>query len=254
MNSLIPHIRYHSAYGGHPILRRDAGAAYNAVLEFLDTCTDFAGRWTQGRVSVSPTGGVFLPDDWDAQPAKRLLTRRFGVGRVGITSNNMCTLESESQHDWEIPARLHDWALEFALAQPKARRGYPDPVNYTCAADFRLCIPGPSTQRRAKSDTSRTSGIKPRAAPLPGQAAKASRGWTIRSSILFHVSAGNSSAFFDLVFPFPEPGDEFVRYIAAIRPYLPIRLAKGNFKHYVPAKSGAEYRTRRIDRSLLDAV
>ena len=79
-------------------------------------------------------------------------------------------------------------------------------------------------------------------------------GVRVRSSLHMHVSAGNTSAFFNLVFPFAEPGPEFVSYVAAIRPYLPIRLAKGNFKHWTLNKAGTDYRIRRIDKSLFDGI
>ncbi len=235
MSEPRPHIRYQNPYGGHPILRRDGRDAHDAVLRFLEECTDWDGRWDRRSISVAPTGGAFLPEEWKAQPVKKLLRERIGKGRVGITHNNLGTLESESQHDWDIPARLHNWAVDLTLAQMKAQRGHPDPVSYSCIAEFRLHAPG-------------------RAKVLAGQDARPGPWPTIRSSVHLHLSTGNTSAFFELALPFAEPDGQFVEYISWLRPCLPVRLAKGNFKHYALNKDGTDFRIRRIDRGLLKGI
>lgn len=73
----------------------------------------------------------------------------------------------------------------------------------------------------------------------------------IRSGLLLHVSAGNTSVSFDLALPFEKPNADFVGYVAKLRAFLPIRLAEGNFKHYVLNKAQSGFVKRRVDSSLL---
>lgn len=236
MPGLAPHIRYMNPYGGHPILRRDGRDAVDAVNRFLTHCTD-ASSWRNGLLSESPTGGKFLPGDWEAGQAILELNERLGRSRPGSTINDLASGESEQLQEWLVPPEYHEWAVGFSLRSMKAKRGWPDPVSYTCATDFRLKAP-------------------PNGPVLPGQDDQLTdhTGVGVRSDILMHVSSGNTSAFFGLVLPFAEPGPEFVEYVAAIRPYLPIRLARGNFKHWTLNKAGTGYRIRRIDKSVLESV
>ncbi len=233
---LIPHIRYHNPYGGHPILRRSGRAAYAAVQEFLAACTDFES-WSSARLSESPNGGKFLPSERHIGLAIIALNKALLPYRSPGSIINPETGESSDQNDWPFPIEHHDWAVEFSLRAPKAERGCPDPVWYSCLCDFRLKAP-------------------PNGPVLVGQDDRLTdmTGVRVRSSLHMHVSAGNTSAFFNLVFPFAEPGPEFVAYVAAIRPFLPIRLAKGNFKHWTLNRAGTDYRIRRIDKSLFDGI
>jgi len=81
---------------------------------------------------------------------------------------------------------------------------------------------------------------------LPGQ--------SLRSSVGPSIASGKCSSFFDFYFPYTEPTDEFVAYVAELRPYLPFRLAKGNFRVCTPTKSGRDYRVRKIDKALFSEI
>ena len=76
----------------------------------------------------------------------------------------------------------------------------------------------------------------------------------IRSGILAHLSAGNTSAFFDLVLPFDAPDQRLTNYVKGVRKLLPIRLKKGGFRMYLPSKGKHGYVTRRVDAGLLEDV
>ena len=137
---LIPHIRYHNPYGGHPILRRSGRAAYEAVQEFLAACTDFES-WSSAHLSESPDGGKFLPSERHIGLAIIALNKALLPYRSPCSIINPETGESSDQNDWPFPIEHHDWAVEFSLRAPKAERGWPDPMWYSCLCDFRLKAP-----------------------------------------------------------------------------------------------------------------
>lgn len=205
-------------------------------MGFLAKCTDFT-TWYSAGLSESPNGGKFLPSERHVGLAMIAMNKALLQYRRPGSIINPVTGESSDQNDWPFPVEHHDWGVEFALRAPKSERGWVDSVWYNCNCNFRLKDP-------------------PSGPVLPGQDSRCSdiTGVRVRSSLYMHVSAGNTSAFFELVLPFAEPGPEFVAYIAAIRPYLPIRLARGNFKHWTLNKAGTDYRIRRIDKSVLASV
>lgn len=235
----IAHIRYESPYGGHPILRRRAHDAYAAVEAFLRECTDWDGTWPDNTVEGQPPQEFITADDLNDRIIAEF-ARKLGPSKPGITAqvvelgNDMKVVSSATAERWSVPADLHDWAVKRVLDAPAVQRGWPDPLSCTSSLSFRLREPG-----------------TPRL--LPGQAASGSHYELdlIRSGLLLHISSGNTSAFFDLVLPFAAPDSEFVDYVRRLRPHLPIRLAKGNFKHYVPNKAMNGYNKKRVDASLL---
>ncbi len=242
MPTIKPHIRYANPYGGHPILRKDPHDALAAVLVFLRVCTDWNGRWKDVHIDVAPTGGAFLPKSWDAEAVKTQLGQKVGRARIGITTISLGSLQSlanprdavsspnaEVQATWDVPPKRHAWAIDLVLSQPKPARGHPDPVSLTASADFRL---------RALPPNNGASG-KAAAQVLPGQDARSRDALSIRSSLMLHLSTGNTSAFFDLVLPFAQPDQAFIDYVSRLRPHLPIRIAKGNFKLYTPKATAA---------------
>lgn len=232
--TLRPHIRYQNPYGGHPILRRSGRAAYEAVNEFGFNCAVATTEWHSGTIDLSYTGETYSPDGWEVEPVVEQLKQVLPIPARGFSTYTRAD-GSDLHVCWPVPDELHSWAVDFSLGCMKAKRRYPDPVSYSCQRHFLL--------RDPCSDV-----------PMAGQDESFDNSSCIHSDILLHVSSGNTSAFFNLVFPFAEPGPEFVAYVAAIRPYLPIRLAKGNFKHWTLNKAGTAYRIRRVDRSLLDGI
>jgi len=185
-------------------------------------------------INLSYTGETHSPDSWQVEPVIEQLRQVLSVPARGFSTHTAAD-GSDVHVCWPVPDELHSWAVDFSLSCLKARRQHPDPVSYSCTRYFRLKDP--------------SSGLI-----LPGQQELCEDSTRFHSNILLHVSSGNTSAFFDLVFPFAEPGPEFVAYVAAIRPYLPIRLAKGNFKHWTLNRAGTDYRIRRIDKSLFDGI
>lgn len=237
----VPHIRYYSPYGGHPILRRKGTDAYKAVCEFLIECTDWDGTWPDNTVQGLTVGQFITADDRTIEAVSEF-ERALGRSQPGTTfscfdpSSGTVQVEGTSE-SWSVPARLHDWAIGKVLAAPPARRGYPDPLSCTCGVDFRLREP-------------------PRGKVLDGQseAGNPYQLQFIRSGVLLSVSSGNTSAFFDLVLPFVEPDEAFVQYVSRLRPYLPIRLAKGNFRRFIPNKARDGFVVRRVSASLFDRL
>ena len=235
----VPHIRYESPYGGHPILRKRGSDAYAAVVSFLRHCTDWNETWPDNKVERFPPDKYIKHDDRNDKIVAEF-ANTLGKAQPGITmqavdlGSEMTVVDPTTSGTWSVPAELHGWAVKRVLEAPPAQRGWPDPISCTCALDFRLRNPA--------------SGQV-----LAGQATKGSHYdlGRIRSELLLHVSAGNTSAFFDLALPFEKPDAEFVAYVAKLRPFLPIRLAKGNFKHYVPNKARDGFVKRRVDASLL---
>jgi|GEM_PF-3100557 len=228
------HIRYENPYGGHPILRKRGIDAYQAVIHFLMTCTDWNGVWKAAEICVSGPGD-YLPDGWTGAALTESLTQQIGTPRPGIMVNSLETGEQTGELVWDLARDRHAWGVELVLSQPAARRRYPDPVKCLCTADFALRHP------RVKT-------------PLAGQDATFPHIGVIRSSILLHVSAGNTSAFFDLVFPFSAADARFLAYVQAIRPHWPVRVAWGNFKLHTPHSKNEWYRTTRIKREVFDSI
>ena len=232
-------MRYESPYGGHPILRKRGLDAYAAVVSFLQRCTDWSGIWPVNTIEVLPPDKFIKLDDRSDKIIAEFVST-IGKAEPGLTmqvvdrGSEMTVVESSTADSWSVPAGLHDWAVKRVLDAPPARRGWPDPISCTCALDFRLRDP--------------SSGQV-----LAGQATEGSQYdfGRIRSGLLLHISAGNTSAFFDLVLPFQQPDADFIAYIAKLRPFLPIRLAKGNFKHHVLNKAKNGFVKRRVDPSLL---
>lgn len=238
----VPHIRYESPYGGHPILRKRGPDAYAAAVSFLRNCTDWNGIWPDNTIQRLPPDNYIKPDDRNdkiiAELANTLGRPRAGITFQSVSLGSEMTVASSSTADtWSAPAELHDWAVNRVLEAPPAQRGWPDPISCTCGLDFRLRDP----------DSGQV---------LAGQATEGSHYdlGRIRSGLLLSVSAGNTSAFFDLALPFEKPDADFVAYVAKLRPFLPIRLAKGNFKHYVPNKAQDGFVKRRVDASLLTDI
>jgi hypothetical protein len=227
----VPHIRYHPVYGGHPILRKTAADAYAAVKKFLEACTDWDGTWPSNTISGWSPDEFIKPDERNSAILKSFRAK-LGTPTPGIIIAPVGGLAINTASDWRVPAELHDWAVQRVLEAPPAKRGWPDPVSCTCALDFKLRVPNGRV--------------------LPGQAGPGAIFPAIRSEMLLSIASGTTSAFFDLVFPFAEPGPEFLKYVASIRPYLPIRLAKGNFKRWVLKKNGTELMAKRIDRGLFE--
>jgi hypothetical protein len=240
--ALVPHIRYQSPQAGHPILRRKGRAAYEAVVEFLERCTDWDGTWPETKVCVEAPDKFVESDERHAAIAAEL-ARGLGRAKEGISFEvvdpdaGFKVISSSTERTWIAKSSRHDWAVDRVLAAPPARRGWPDAVSCSCGVSFRLRDPEDGRL-------------------LPGQAAKDTHGdiESIRSGVLMWVSSGNTSAYFDLTLPIAEPGTEFVEYVAKIRPFLPVRLAKGNFKLCVPNKAGTGFVRKRVDASLLEGV
>ncbi len=235
----IAHIRYESPYGGHPILRRKAQDAYAAVEAFLRECTDWDGTWPDNTIQGQPAQKFITADDRNDRIIAEF-EQMLGRSKPGITSqvvelgDDFKVVSSVTAESWSVPADLHHWAVKRVLEAPPAKRGWPDALSCTSALSFRLREPG-------------TRKV------LPGQSASGSHFEpdSIRSGLLLHISSGNTSAFFDLVLPFAAPDSNFVDYVSRLRPHLPIRLAKGNFKHYVPNRAMNGYNKKRVDASLL---
>lgn len=93
--------------------------------------------------------------------------------------------------------------------------------------------------------------MPPRGVILTGQSADGSsyRG-DIRSDILLFIESRIVSAYFHLAFPFAEPNEEIFSYVAAIRPYLRIKLSRSCFRHRTPNKKGTGFNHRRISANL----
>lgn len=230
-----PFIGYTSPGPGHPILRRTGAKAYEAVVEFLTVCTDWNRRWQRGAIAIEPRGD-FRPADWVARPVIEALDSEL-LGRAKSPEaaaerleQQRAISESRSTVDWPVPSRKHDWAVKFSLAQVPAKKSWPDPVCYSAETEYRLRWPNASV--------------------LSGQLKSREHSLQIRSDMLLWVSARNTAATFGLRFPFDEPTPEFVEYVTAIRPYLPIRLSKVGFCIYMPAKNKHGWKTKRVDKSL----
>lgn len=238
----VPHIRYVCPYGGHPILRRKARDAYAAVVSFLEICTDWDGTWPDGTITVMPNDKYIQPDERNSKVAAEIALR-LGTPKPGITIQqvafdpDMNVQSSQTAEDWTVSATLHDWAIEQVLEAPAAKRGWPDKISYSAVLKYRLRYPPKGELLRGQSVSDDPYNLN-----------------FIYSQIHLSVSSGNTSAFFDLVLPFAQPGPDFVEYISQIRPFLPIRLAKGNFKHYLPNKARDGFVKRRIDASLLAEI
>jgi hypothetical protein len=204
----------------------------------LRNCTDWNGAWPDNTVQRLPPDKHIKPDDRNDKIVAEFVCT-LGKAQAGVTmqvvdlGSEMTVVESTTSDSWSVPAELHDWAVKRVLEAPPAQRGWPDPISCTCALDFRLRDPA--------------SGRV-----LAGQASEGSPCdlGRIRSGLLLHVSAGNTSAFFDLALPFEKPDAALVAYLAKVRPFLPIRLAKSNFKHYVLRKAKDGLVKRRVHASL----
>lgn len=238
MPDRTPFIEYRPADWGQNVTRRDPVKAYEAVITFLERCTDWDGTLPEGKLTVAAPG-KYLPDGWTGDEATTAIERhlnaptRPGIGHQSFNPSSGEFGPPSFDRDWDVPSSEHRWAVGLALAQPVALRDHPDPVHFMFSLDFRLVDPA-------------SGGV------LPGQGGEAFGGR--RSSLLAFVASGKSSCSVQLLFPFSEPGPSFLAYMAAIRPYLPFRLAKSAFRLMVPTKAKAmdKYKPRRISPDIFD--
>jgi len=221
---IAQHICYTSPDWGHPLNKRDPRAAYEAFLEFLTTCTDCDCILSSGHIEVSPVG-EFLPEHWSDSAARRQLCHRFGDPTTNLYIN------STPIPSWPVSAKEHEWAVDFALSQPAAKRGYPDPVTFNTSYEFLLRNP----------DT----GLV-----IPGQEHGVLGQITISSNALLFIASGKVTATLELRFPYAEADDSFLGLFSIIRPYLPFRLSRSRFRVWIPKKDGSGYRHKVVDPEL----
>jgi hypothetical protein len=241
---ITPHIRYQNPYGGHPILRRKGTDAYAAIRAFLSECTDWDGEWenVEARLDLD---GKFIAADARTREIAEHIQRRLGTPSGSITSSELREnddgqpelVPTSSSPEWNVTRPDFEGLIEQVYSASPAKRGWPDPISCTCSATFQLReSPGGALI------AGQASG--PDGRIFPG----------IRSGILAHLSAGNTSAFFDLVLPFDAPDQRLTNYVKGVRKLLPIRLSKGGFRMYLPSKGKHGYVTRRVDAALLADV
>jgi hypothetical protein len=110
-----------------------------------------------------------------------------------------------------------------------------EPASYSSSVTCRLCDP-------------RSGEL------LPGQELGQASVGRIISSLFLYVSPTRITGVFNLVFPFAEPNDAFLDYLSAIRPFLPVRLARSGFRLRQPTKRPGGFRDRRISPGLFDGI
>lgn len=220
-HSLVQHICYSSPDWGHPLNKRSPRRAYEAFLEFLKKCTDCSNVHPAGRIEVLPAG-PFMPDGWSDSAACSELRDRFG------DSTTKLYIGTSAIPGWSVPKDLHEWAVDFALGQPSAKRDHPDPVTFTTSFQFLLRDP-------------RTGVV------LPGQELPVIDRLTVSSNALLFVASGKVSATVELRFPYTEPNADFLELFGFIRPYLPFRLSRSRFRLWIPKRDQSGYRRKVVD-------
>lgn len=227
------HIAYRATDWGQPILRRNAAEAYRAVLGFLQECTDWTGQWNGGSLTIFDAGPR-MAADYDPTVLVTAATAVLGPSRRYPGIVHAATGEQQFKHEWQVPSTQHPWAVALVVGQPRESTNALPSISYAVSTQFRLRDP-------------RTGEI------LVGQDEPAAGQSVLRSSLLLHLTT-RPAASFDLAFPFPEPTQQFLDFVAAVRPHLPVRLARTAFRQMVPGTRSGLWRVRRIAAGLFDGL
>jgi hypothetical protein len=212
--------------------------AWGAVRDLLSAWTDWSGELPGGRLDVSE-GGRFAGETYDPVPLLAEALARLGPGlrHAGITrlGPDLRPVAHEHRHYWDVPSRAFDWAVELVASAPHWPNPFLGPVTFH--ASWR--------------------GLRLRASPggavLPGQDEPVVGSASVRSSVSLSLSQ-SPAASFHLSFPFAQPDEQFLTYLSAMRPYLPIRMAWSQFRLMLPPVRGGQPVARKISRGLFDGM
>ncbi len=227
-------IAYQPPDWGQPLRPKSVRGACEAVQNFLDHCTDRGGDVSDATLTVyEPTRHT--PPDFDPEPILAEVRSAFGPGqRLEAARMFPDTGYVEYKHEWRIPPAQFERALAILERVPRWSTKYFGPVDLSIAYEFYLRDP-------------RTGEV------LPNQGPEFTVGnWRPWSQVFLFLSNAPSASF-DLRFPFEEPNSQFLDYLAAIRPYLPIKIAWNRFRLLVPNKRGTGYVARKIDPAVFQA-
>ena len=226
------HIVYRT--DGQPITKRRPSEAYLAVENFLRRCTDWGGSWAGGDLLLF-TDGPFVPAGWDGLELRTLAAERLGPGRESLAIINANMDVQQNKLEWDVPSELHHWAVETILGIPSLPSGSIEPASYSSSLSFRLRDP-------------RTDKV------LAGQHSGTASVGRITSELFLYLTPMRIHGLFNLVFPFSAPKQPFLDYLSAIRPFLPVRLARSSFRLRVPTKRPGSFRDRKIAPEVFDGI
>lgn len=230
--AVIPHIVYRTE--GQPITRRKPAEAYAAVEEFLRRCTDWSGVWEPGDLTVF-SDGPYAPPTWTGRELAATITTRLGEGRRSRAIVSASSGAEQDKLEWTVPPSFHQWAVETILNIPPLPSDSIEPASYSSWATYRLRDP-------------RTGNV------LAGQDTGETEVGRVVSGLFLYMSPTRIHGVFELVFPFAKPDDAFLDYLGAIRPLLPVRLARSSFRLRESTKRAGGFRDRRIAAGLFDGI
>jgi hypothetical protein len=219
-----PFIVYDPPYGGQSLRARRTADAWERVASFLRACTDASPSAPASLELHLHEPAAAEPDAW-FRAARERAEAAFGAG----TRHRWLSGASEAHRvEWRLPPdRLADALALLASLEPFPKATY-GPVQLV--ASFRFRWVDPATR-----------------AVLPGQdAGRRAHPTQAASDLLVHLGPA-SSAILNARFPFATAGAEFVAYLRAVTPLLPVALNPARLRLWVPTPSATTgYRPRRI--------
>lgn len=231
--SAEPFIAYEPPHGGQNLRIRRIAEVWERIARFLTTCTDAdltAPAWPKLTLYEPASSD---PSEWFV-PTLAAVQETFGPGRRRAWTAGV---REDYCHEWNLTpadATRARRLLESGDPWPRMNIG---PLDLWLSFSFRWTdtqsgsvLPGQEPERRAH----------------PPQAT---------SGLLLTLSS-TSSVNLDGRFPFAEPSQAFVEYVARVAPFLPFPMLATRFRHWIPTRRPSQlgYTVRRIDPAVLRGV
>lgn len=227
-----PYIRYSSGVAGQAVQRRSPPLAYQAVLDLLNSCTDWSGEWTGGELSLFKAGSfVQTPYNVDAMIAE--FSALLGEHRSTFCIAGFGGENEQRTVEWSYDGTHHVSLVQRLFAEPRDHARGIFALRMRCELNARL--------RDPRSGASLAGdGYDPHTLLPP-------------SYFGIEISPAGVRLDLGLVFPFPTPSEAFLDALRAVRPYLPVRLGKASFTHVQPLSAQKE-RRHKLSVGLFDGI
>lgn len=218
-----PFIVYDPPYGGQAVCGKRVADAWVKVAAFLDSCTD--------SQPLQPRSLDFYLFESGGPAAARWRLSALEQARARFGSGTRHAWATGAREEYRVQWCLEPAQLEQALAlltswepMPVAEIG-PAELNVYFRfrwidLETRAVLPGQREDQRAH----------------PSQA---------ESSLTVSLGA-RSSAILNARLPFQGPNPEFVAYMRALAPLLPIKLNTARLRHWIPTRKGDGLGYRRL--------
>jgi hypothetical protein len=228
-----PYIRYSSSgYAGQAVQRRTPRLAYQAVLDLLNSCTDWPSDWPGGQLRVLEAGS-YMETHYDAEVAFADFTRMLGAPKPAWFFAAQGSERGQGCYEFPYTGSQQIAVVERVLSEPHVPTKGLFAMCVMCAVKARLRDP-------------RTGAPLTRVEHDP-------EGLLPPSYFGLEVSPSGVRLDLGLVFPFASPNEAFLDALRAIRPYLPVRLGKASFAHVQPLNAKKE-RRHKLSVGLFDGI